>query len=146
MGARTIPDGAGVTNHFAVSFAPHVTEAPATSVTGLGDETEVIDGPDKRGYVTGQKQRRDLTVVMPGHDPATPDFHAWKELCENGGLNHAVTGVVTILTSGDLPVSIWELKNCICKMVEHNDMSLDGAEVALETFTISYATAKRIGP
>lgn len=146
MSARTIPDGAGVTNHFTFSAAPHVTEAPATSITGLSDEVEVIDGPDKRGYVTGQRQRRDLTVVMPAHDPVTADFHEWKLACENGSPGHNVTGVVTVLTAADEPVGIWELTNCICKMVEHNDMSLDGAEVALETFTISYATADKIGP
>lgn len=146
MGARTIPDGAGVTNHFSASFAPHVTEAPATSITGLGDEIEVIDGPDKRGYITGQHQRRDLTVVMPAHDPTTADFHAWKTECENGSPGHNVTGVITVADAADNPVGVWELANCICRMVEANDMSLDGAEVAIETFTISYSTAEKIGP
>lgn len=146
MGARTIPDGAGVTNHFAVSFAPHVSEANVTSVGGLGDEVEVIDGPDGRGYSTGKASRRDLTVVIPAHDPANSDFHAWKEECENGADGHAVTGTVTVADAADNAVEIWELENCICKMVESTDMSLDGAEVAQNTFTVSYARAKRIGP
>lgn len=146
MGARTIPDGAGVTNHFTASFAPHVVEAPAISVTGLGDELEVIDGPDARGYSTGKGSRRDLTVVMPAHDPATLDFHAWKEACENGAPGHNVEGVVTVQDAADNPIAVWELENCINRMVEPNDMTLDGAEVAQETFTISYSRAKRIGP
>ena len=146
MSARTIPDGAGVTNHFSASFSPHVSEAGFTSITGLGDETEVIDGPDSRGYATGKKSRRDLTVVIPAHDPASADMHAWKLASDNGDPGHNVTGTVTISDAADTPISIWELTNCINKMVESNDMSLDGAEVALETFTISYATATRIGP
>ena len=146
MGSKTIPDGAGVTNHFLASFAPWVSEAGYTQVTGLGDEVEVIDGPDKRGYSTGQGSRRDLTVVIPAHDPSAPLMHAWKNACENGLPGHAVTGTVTIADAGDTPISIWEVENCICKQVESNDMNIDGAEVAVETFTISYARAKRIGP
>ena len=146
MGARTIPDGAVVTNHFSVSFDPHVNEAAATSVGGLGDEVEVIDGPDGRGYSTGKATKRDLTVVMPEHDPQTPSFHAWKEACENGAVGHNVTGIIVRQDAADNPLAIYELTNCICKMVEANDMSLDGAEIGLITFTISYARAKLIGP
>lgn len=145
MGARTIPDGAGVTNHFAVSFSPHVNEANVTQVTGLGDELEVIDGPDGRGYMTGKATRRDLTVVIPAHDPAAAEFHAWKEKCENGAPGHPGSGTVTVMDAADNPVAIWELENCLCRTVEANDMNLDGAEVAVETFTISYARAKKIG-
>ncbi len=146
MSARTIPDGAGVTNHFSASFAPHVEEANLTALSGLGDEVEVIDGPDGRGYSTGKASRRDLTVSIPSHDPANKAFHAWKELCENGGANHNVTGTVTQADAADTPIEIWELTNCICKMVEATDMDINGAEVAINTFTISYARAKRVGP
>lgn len=146
MGARTIPDGAGVTNHFSISFDPFITEANATSVGGLGDETEIVDGPDSRGYSTGKATRRDLTVVIPAHDPSNAKFHAWKEAVENGSPGHRVTGVVTIQDANDNPIEIWELTSCMCKMVEAGDMSLDGADVAQNTFTISYARAKRIGP
>lgn len=146
MGARTIPDGAAVTNHFSVSFAPWIVEAGATSVTGLGDEVEVIDGPDNRGYSTGRPSRRDLTVVIPDHDPAISGFMEWKEAVENGGENHFVTGTVSVLDSADNAVMTWELEHCMCKMAEHNDMSLDSAEVGQTTFTISYFRAKKIGP
>jgi hypothetical protein len=146
MGARTIPDGAGVTNHFSVSFAPHVVEANATGVDGIKDEVEVIDGPDGRGYATGKASRQDLVVSLPAHDPANADFHAWKELCENGGIGHQATGVITIMTAADTAVEIWELENCILKMVEAPGMSLDSAEVAINKWTISYARAKHIGP
>lgn len=146
MGARTIPDGAAVTNHFSVSFSPWVVEAGATSVTGLGDDTEIIDGPDNRGYSTGRATRRTLTVVMPDHDPATAKFFAWKEAVENGGANHFVTGTVTILDAADNPIQIWELEHCMCNQGEHNDMSLDGAEVGMTTFSISYFRGKVIGP
>jgi hypothetical protein len=146
MGAKTIPDGAAVTNHFRASFAPHVNEANLTGVSGIGDELEVIDGPDGRGYMTGKATRRDLTVMIPAHDPANKDFHAWKELCENGGVNHNITGTIEVADAADTPVEIWELSNCICKMVETTDLSIDGAEVAINTYTISYFRAKRIGP
>jgi hypothetical protein len=146
MSARVIPDGAAISNHFAVSFSPHVVEANATSVDGLGDEVEVVDGPDGRGYSTGKAMRKDLTVAIPIHDPANALFHAWKEKCENGAAGHQATGTVTIMTSGDVPVEIFELSNCICKQFEATGMKLDGAEVAVNTFTISYSRAKRIGP
>ena len=146
MAARTIPDGAGITSHFSASFAPHVSEAGFTQVTGIGDEIEVVDGPDARGYVTGRGTRKDATLVIPSHDPASGQMHAWKDKCENGALGHAVTGTVSVLTAGDEPVAIWELTNCICKMVETSDLNLEGAEVSVETFTVSYARAKRIGP
>lgn len=146
MAARTIIDGAGVTNHFAASFAPFVTEANLISVSGLGDETEIIDGPDGRGYSTGKKTKRELTVVIADHEPATADFYAWKEAVENGALGHWVTGTITRMNSRDEPIQIWELERCMCKMAEANDMSLDGAEVGQATFTISYFQAKVIGP
>lgn len=146
MSARVIPDGAGVTNHFSASFAPHVTEANLVGVEGIGDETEVVDGPDGRGYATGKATRRDITVMIPVHDPANALFHAWKEKCENGAIGHACTGTVTVMTAGDVPVEIWELTNCICRTVEATGMKLDSAEVAVNTFTISVARCKRIGP
>lgn len=146
MGARTIPDGAAVSNHFSVSFPPHVIEANATAVGGLGDEVEVIDGPDGRGYSTGKATRRDITVAIPVHDPANAAFHAWKEAVENGAPGHAVTGTVTLQDAGDNPIEIWETENSICRMGETSDMSLDGAEVQITTFTISVARAKRVGP
>lgn len=146
MSARIIPDGAGVTNHFSVSFPPHVVEANVTGLSGLGDETEVVDGPDGRGYATGKASRGDMTVMIPCHDPACAQFHAWKDACENGAVGHAVTAVVTVMTAGDVPVSIWEVTNCICKSVTTTDMKLDSGEVAVDSFGISFARAKRIGP
>lgn len=144
--AKVIPDGAGVTNHFRASFAPWIPEANFTQITGLGDEVEVIDGPDARGYVTGKTTRRDLTVVIPSHDPAAPLMAVWKDTCENGLPGHNVAGTLTISDANDQPIAIYEVENCICKMFEANDLQLDGAEVAQETYTISYARMKRIGP
>lgn len=146
MSARVIPDFAAVGNHFSASFSPHVTEANATEISGLKDETEVIDGPDGRGYATGKASKQELTVVVPCHDPANPQFHAWKDKCENGALGHAVAGVVTLMTAGDVPVQVWELTNCICRAVEGTSMKLDGAEVGADKFMISYARAKVVGP
>jgi hypothetical protein len=146
MAARIIPDGAGVTNHFSISFAPHGQEANATAVSGLGDETEVIDGPDGRGYATGKATRKELTVEIPSHDPACLDFHAWKDTCENGLPGHVVTGVITKMDAADNPIAVWEVEHCICRSVESSDMKLDGAEVDIDKFMISYARAKRIGP
>lgn len=146
MGSRTIIDGAGVTNHFAASFAPFVTEANLISLTGLGDEVEVIDGPDGRGYATGKVTKRDITVVIADHEPAVAGFMEWKEAVENGAPGHIVTGAVTRMDSNDQPIQIWELERCLCKMVEVNDMSIDGAEVGQSTFTITVFRAKLIGP
>jgi hypothetical protein len=146
MPARTIADGAAVTNHFAASFAPWVVDGNFISVTGLGDETEIIDGPDGRGYSTGKKTKRELTVVLADHEDAIAGMHDWKEAVENGGLNNAVNGTVTRMDAGGNPIAIWELERCLCKMVEPNDMSLDGAEVGQSTFTITYYQAKLIGP
>lgn len=146
MGTRTIIDGAGVTNHFAASFAPWVSEANLISVAGLGDETEIIDGPDGRGYSTGKVTKRDLTVVIADHEPAVADFVAWKEAVENGAANHVATGMLTRMDANDQPIQIWELERCLCKMHEENDMSLDGGEVGQATFTISVYRAKLIGP
>jgi len=146
MSARTIPDGAGVTNHFTVSFAPHVVEAGATSVGGLGDSTEIIDGPDGRGYSTGKGTRRDLTVVIPTHDPASPLFHAWRLAVENGAPGSKVPGSIVVADAGENPVAIYELDDCQCYQFEPNDLQMDGAEVAQETFTISYSRMRRVGP
>jgi len=146
MPARTIPDGAVVTNHFTASFDPHVIEANFIQCGGLGDETEVIDGPDGRGYSTGKATRRDLTVILADHEPAIPDMHEWKKKCENGAPNHAVNGIITRMDANDNPIAVWELTNCICKMVEANDMNIESAEVGQSTFTISYARARLIGP
>ena len=146
MAARTIIDGAGVTNHFSASFAPFVNEANLISITGLGDEVEIIDGPDGRGYSTGKVTKRDLTVVIADHEPAVADFIAWKEAVENGNIGHYVTGLITRSDSNDNPVMIFELERCMCKMHEVNDMNLDGAEVGQSTFTISYFRAKVVGP
>lgn len=146
MGARTIIDGAGVTNHFTASFPPFVSEANFISITGLGDDTEVIDGPDGRGYSTGKKTKRELTVIIAEHEPAVKDLMNWKEAVENGSNPHHATGTVNRLNSRDEPVGIWELERCMCKMVEANDMSLDGGDVGQLTFTITYYQAKLVGP
>jgi hypothetical protein len=144
MGARTIPDGAAVTNHFSCSFPPWALEVAATSVSGIGDETEVIDGPDGRGYATGKASRRDLTIVVPSHDPSARGLHLWKIACEHGTPGYQVVGLVTVADVADNVVAVYELSNCICKQFEQNDMSLDSAEIGLITFTISYARATRI--
>lgn len=146
MGQRTIPDGAGVTNHFSASFGDKVREAGFTSISGLKDELEVIDGPDSRGYATGKPSRQTLNCVIPAHDPAALDMNKWKIECENGKPGHNVTGIVTEMDAADRPIAIWELENCICHSVESNDKSLDGAEVALHTYMVSYARGKIIGP
>lgn len=146
MGSRTIPDGAGVTNHFSVSFAPWVTEVGVTSLSGLEDETEIIDGPDSRGYSTGKTTRKDLTVVIPSHDPGSKQLHAWKNAVENGLPGHAVTGVVTVMDAGGNVIAIYELERCMCRTFAPNDFAIDGGEVAQETFTISYYRLRRIGP
>jgi hypothetical protein len=146
MGARTIPDGAGITNHFSASFAPHVSEAGYTSLSGLKDEISMVDGPDGRGYITGKPTRQTLTLVVPSHDPAASMMHAWKEKCEHGTPGYKVTGTVTVSDVADNPVAIYELEDCICFGVEANDLTLDGGEVAIETFQVSYSRKRRIGP
>jgi hypothetical protein len=146
VGARTIPDGAAVTNHFSISFGPWVVELNCTSVSGLSDEVEVVDGPDGRGYATGKVTRRDLTIVVPDHDPQISQMIAWKEATENGAANHFCTGTVTRMDAADNPVAIYEVEHAMCKSEAPNDMSLDGAEVGQTTFMVSYFRAKRIGP
>ena len=146
MAARTIIDGAGVTNHFTASWAPFVTEANLIQVTGLGDEVEVIDGPDGRGYATGKVTKRDITVVLADHEPAVAGFVKWKEAVENGLPGHITTGIITRMDAKDTPIQIWELERCMCKLHEENDMNLDGAEVGQATFTITCYRAKLIGP
>ena len=97
MSARLIPDGAGVTNHFSVSFGyGSLKEIGATEVDGLNDEHEIIDGPDGRGYATGKVTRQTLTVSIPAHDPAILGMHKWKDAVENGiPAAIAVSGVIT---------------------------------------------------
>lgn len=146
MSTRTIPDGAGMTNHFSASFAPHVSEAGFTSISGLKDEIEVVDGPDKRGYITGQASRQGLTVHVPSHDPAATQMHSWKSKCENATPGYKVTGTVTVSTANDQPIAVYELSDCQCHGMEANDMNIDNGEVAMETFNISYSRCKRIGP
>lgn len=146
MSARTIPDGAAVTNHFTASFSPWVEEGEFISISGLADEVEVIDGPDARGYATGKRTRQTLTLVVASHVDLSASMHAWKDAVENGAGDHAVTGTVTISDAADNPKAIYELLNCMVMSVAPNDMSLDGAEVAQETFTMSYAGMRRIGP
>lgn len=143
---RTIPDGAGMTNHFSASFAPWVSEAGFISVSGIKDEIGMVDGPDKRGYITGQGSRQDLTVTISSHDAAAVLLHAWKTACETGAAGYIVTGTVTVSDIADNPTAVYELAHCICKGFDANDLTIDGGEVAIETFTISYARAKRIGP
>lgn len=146
MATRTIPDGAGITNHFSAAFAPWVAEAGFTQISGIKDEVAIVDGPDKRGYITGQGSRQDLTVQVPSHDPASASMHAWKTACENGTPGYKVTGTVTVADVADNPIAIYELSDCICHGFDANDLTIDGGEVAIETFTISYSRAKRIGP
>jgi hypothetical protein len=57
-----------------------------------------------------------------------------------------VTGVITKMDAADNPIAVWEVEHCICRSVESSDMKLDGAEVDIDKFMISYARAKRIGP
>lgn len=146
MSTNTIPDGAGVTNHYTASFSPHVSEAAFISVTGLKDEVEIIDGPDKRGYITGQPTRQTLTLILASHDPAAPQMHSWKDKCENGTPGYKVTGTVTVMDVADTPIAIYELSDCMCSSFDANDLTMDGADVAKETFTVSYSRLKRIGP
>ena len=146
MAARTIPDGAAVTNHFNASFSPYVEEGEFTSISGLSDETEVIDGPDGRGYSTGKATRQTLTAVVPSHTDLAGEMEQWRNDTENGKAGHAVTGTVTVSNAADEPVAIYELENCMCFSVAPNDLALDGAEIGLETYQISYARLKRIGP
>ena len=87
-----------------------------------------------------------LTVVVSTHDPASVLMYAWCQMCENGTPGYQVTGTVTVSDVSDAAIGIYELENCICYGYEANDMSLDGGDVALETFQISYARARRIGP
>ncbi len=144
MATRTIPDGAAITNHFAASFAPHVSEGGFTSITGLKDEVAVIDGPDGRGYVTGKPTRQTLTCVVPSHDPTAVAMADWKNKCENGAPGYKVTGTVTVSDVADNPVATYELEDCICFGHDASDMTLDGGEVAVETFTVSYSRMRRI--
>lgn len=144
MGARTIPDGAAVTNHFLLSFGTWVTEANATSVSGFSDETEVIDGPDGRGYSTGKASRQTLMVDIPSHDPASKLMHAWREACEHGAPGHVSSGVATVMDAGDNVVAVYELQHCICHKFEATDFKLDGAEVAMDKFSVSVARIKRV--
>jgi hypothetical protein len=146
MAARTIPDGAAVTNHFIASFSPFVEEGEFTSVSGLSDETEVIDGPDGRGYTTGKATRQTLTVVAPSHTDLAQSMSAWREKVENGAPGAAVTGTITVSDAGDTPIAIYELERCMVFSLAPNDLALDGAEVGQETFQISYARMRRIGP
>lgn len=146
MPAKTIPDGAGVTNHFSVSFGTWISEAPAISVSGLKDDTEIIDGPDKRGYSTGQPTRQDLTIVLPSHDPACEQMHVWRRAVENGTPGHRATGTVTVMDAADTPVAIYELSDCMAKSLEASELSMESPAVAQETFGISYSRFKRIGP
>lgn len=146
MSARTIIDGAGVTNHFSVSFDPWVAEANVISISGLGDEVEIIDGPDGRGYSTGKVTKREVTIVIADHEPAVADFVAWKEAVENGAPNHVAVGLITRMDAKDQPIQIWELERSLCFGHDENDMSIDGAEVGQATFKISCYRAKLIGP
>jgi hypothetical protein len=146
MSTRTIPDGAGITNHFSASFAPWVSEAGFISISGLKDTITMVDGPDKRGYITGQGSRQDLTVVVPSHDPASPLLHAWKTACTNGTPGYKVTGTVTVSDVADNPIATYELDDCQCYDFSANDLTIDGGEVAIDTFVISYSRCKRIGP
>lgn len=146
MGARTLSDGASVTNHFALSFSPWVSEANVTSVSGLMDDSEVIDGPDGRGYPTGKKTKKELTVVLADHEEAYDQFMEWKEAVENGAVNAQATGTITRMNARDEPIRIWELERCFCRSGAANDMSIDGAEVGQTTFIVTYYSAKVIGP
>ena len=146
MSARTIPDGAAVTNHYSASFSPWVEEGEFTSITGLNDEIEIIDGPDGRGYTTGKASRQTLTVIVPSHTDLAGQMAAWKDAVENGKPGHAVTGVVTVSNAADTPVAVYELVNCMVHSQQPNDLGLDGAEVGQETYQISYARLRRIGP
>lgn len=146
MPARTIPDGAAVTNHFTGSFPPYVEEGAFISISGIADESEVIDGPDSRGYSTGKKTRQTLTVVVPMHTDLSAAMYQWKSDTANGKAGHAVTGTVTVADAADTPKAIFELANCMCYSMSSSDMSLDGAEMGQETFMISYAGVERIGP
>jgi hypothetical protein len=146
MSTRTIPDGVAVTNHFSVSFPPYVVEANVIKIGGLGDELEVIEGPDNRVYSTGRPTKKELTLEIADNDPAVPQLMKWKEDTENGKPGHYTTGTITRENAANQPVSIWELERCILRQVEANDMSIDGAEVGMLTFTISYYRAKMIGP
>jgi phage tail-like protein len=144
MSTRQIPDGAGVTNHYSGSFAPWVTEGNFISLSGLSDEIEVIDGPDKRGYATGQPTRQTLTVVVSSNDPTSAQMHIWKNAVEQGLPGHRSIGVVSVMDNGRNPVATFELEDCICMKFDHNDLQLDGAEVAQETFELSYSRLRRI--
>lgn len=146
MSARVIPDGAGITNHFQASFAPWVSEAGFISISGLKDEVGMTDGPDGRGYMTGKPSRQTLTCVIPSHDPAAIQLATWKQACENGKPGHKVTGTVTVADVADSPISIYELQDCQCFSFEANDLSLDGGDVATESYMVSYSRLKRIGP
>ena len=146
MAARVIPDGAAVTNHFLASFAPWVEEGEFISISGLADETEVIDGPDGRGYSTGKATRQTLTVVVASHTDLSDAMHAWKNAVENGGVNSSVVGTITVSDAADNAKAIYELERCMVNSMSANDLALDGAEVGQETFMISYARLKRIGP
>jgi hypothetical protein len=146
MATKTIPDGAGITNHYTAAFAPWVNEANFTKIGALKDEIEVVDGPDKRGYVTGQPSKQEVQLTIPSHDPAAKLMHTWKDACENGLPLHNATGVITISTAADVPVEIWEITNCICRAAETKEMGLDGADVSETMFMVSYSRAKRIGP
>lgn len=144
MPARTIPDGVAVTNHFAASFAPWVSEGGFTQISGLKDQSAVIDGPDGRGYSTGKKSRQTLTLHVPSHDPTAVQMHAWRNMCINGLPGYKVTGTVTVSDVADNPIANYELTDCICHEFEANDLTLDGGEVGMETFTVSYSGLIRI--
>ena len=146
MSVRTIPDGAAITNHFSAAFGVWVSEAGFTQISGLKDEVGMTDGPDKRGYMTGQKTKQTLTVHIPTHDPSSLLLQAWKQACASGKPGHRTTGVVTVMDIADAPIAVYELSDCLCIGFETGDLNIDGGEVAIDTYTISYSGLERIGP
>lgn len=139
---RVIPDEAGVTNQFSASFGTYITEGNFISVSGLADASVVIDGPDRRGYATGQKERQTLTVVCATNDPTAYAMENWYRASENG-LGRSI-GTVTVKTASGVPVAVYELNDCIVAKSSYTDLNIESPEVSQATWEISYSSLTRV--
>jgi hypothetical protein len=71
-------------------------------------------------------------------------MHTWKEKTEHGAPDNRCVGTVTVSDNGGNVRAIFELEDCLCNKTSHSDLKIDGAEVAQETFEISYSRCRRL--
>ena len=125
-------------NKFQLIVQPGVGQITVISLTGLEEELDAPELPDRTIRSGGRSKPVEIDVVQPMHHTSEVLLmEAWWNLCKYSVAGYLRLGMLIQMNETGIPTKRWTLPNIWIKKRAHSDLELENdGEMATITWTM----------